>query len=83
MAGKLKGVAARMHSQYPKALCTHCTSHRLNLCVIKCYEVNNMMHTADKIARFFDNSSKRQILLEECIESTLLDEIQKKLKEHC
>ena len=42
-----------------------------------------MMQTADKIARFFNNSPKRQILLEEWIESTLPDENQKKLKELC
>ena len=31
MAGKIKGVAARISEQYPKALYTHCSSHVLNL----------------------------------------------------
>ena len=86
MAGKSKGVAARIYSQYPKALYTHCASHRLNLCVMKCCsvrEVSNMMQTADKISRFFNNSPKRQILLEEWIESTLPENNRKKLKELC
>ena len=86
MAGKSKGVAARIHSQYRKALYTHCASHRLNFCVMKCCsirEVSNMMQIADKISRFFNNSPKRQILLEEWIESTLPDENRKKLKELC
>ena len=85
MAGKSKGVATRIHSQYPKALYTHCAAHRLNLCVMKCCsirEVSNMMQTADKISRFFNNSPKRQILLEEWIESTQ-PENRKKLKELC
>ena len=86
MAGKSKGVATRIHSQYPKALYTHCAAHRLNLCVMKCCsirEVRNMMQTADKISRFFNNSPKRQILLEEWIESTQPEENRKKLKELC
>ena len=46
MAGKSKGVAYRILSKYPKALYTHCAAYRLNLCVMKCYsiqEVSNMM----------------------------------------
>ena len=86
MAGKSKGVATRIHSQYPRAIYTHCASHRLNLCVMKCCsirEVSNMMQTADKISRFFNNSPKRQMFLEEWIESTLPEESRKKLKELC
>ena len=58
MAGKSKGVAVRIRTKYPKALYTHCASHRLNLCVMKCCSikhVSNMMHTADSISRFFSN----------------------------
>ena len=86
MAGKSKGVAACIYSQYLKDLYTHCASHRLNLCVMKCCSIregSNMMQTANKISRFFNNSPKRQILLEEWIESTLPEENQKKLKELC
>ena len=64
MAGRSKGAAARITSQYPKAVYTHCAAHRLNLCVVKCCsvrEVSNMMQTADAVARFFSNSPKRQL----------------------
>ena len=53
MAGKTKGVAARINTLYPKALYTHCAAHRLNLCVVKCcgiIEVNNVMHIAESIS---------------------------------
>ena len=33
MAGKCTGAAARIHEEYNFAIYTHCTSHRLNLCV--------------------------------------------------
>ena len=56
MAGKSKGAAACIVAKQPKALFTHCASHRLNLCVIKCCsirEISNMMQSADKISHFF------------------------------
>ena len=86
MAGKAKGAAAIITSTYPKALYTHCAAHRLNLCVVKCCnirEVNNMMQTADAVARFFNNSPKRQVLLETWIDKIFPDERRKKLKEMC
>ncbi len=86
MAGKSKGAASRILSKYPKALYTHCAAHRLNLCVMKCcsiMEVSNMMQTADTISRFFSNSPKRQLALEEWIDNVLPDENRKKLKELC
>ena len=45
MSGKVKGVAARIHSQYPKALFVHCAS---NLWIMKSCsgrEVSNMIDT--------------------------------------
>ena len=86
MAGKSKGAASRILSKYPKALYTHCSAHRLNLCVMKCCsirEVSNMMQTADKISRFFNYSPKRQLALEEWINDVLPEENRKKLKELC
>ena len=62
MAGRIKGVSSRILSVYPKALYTHCTSHILNLCVVKSLDlrnVKNMMGLADSIARFFKNSPKQ------------------------
>ena len=46
MAGKYKVAAACITAKHPKALYTHCTSHRLNLCVVKSCtirEISNMM----------------------------------------
>ena len=86
MAGKSKGASAVILSKYPKALYTHCASHRLNLCVVNScsiQEVSNMMQTADKISRFFSNSPKRQLHLESWIDSTIPGEQRKKLKELC
>lgn len=55
----------------------HCAAHRLNLCEMKScsiQEVSNMMQTADKISRFFSNSSKRQLPLEKWIDDVLPEE---------
>ena len=62
MSGVKKGVAERIIQKYPKALHTHCTAHRLNLCIIQCYsnqDISNMMACVDSIALFFNNSLKR------------------------
>ena len=86
MAGKSKGVASRITSKYQKALYTHCASHRLNLCVMKSCalrEVSNMMQSAGKVSRFFSNSPKRQLFLEEWIDNVLPEERRKKLKDLC
>ena len=86
MSGISKGVAARIVSKYPKALYTHCASHRLNLCVVKCcsvQEINSMMQTADSISRFFCNSPKRQLALEKWIEELLPEEKRSKMKQLC
>ena len=86
MAGKSKGVASRILSKYPKALYTHCAAHRLNLCVVKCCsirEVSNMMHTVQKVSRFFGSSPKRQLALEGWINDVLAEENRKKLKDVC
>jgi len=64
MAGATKGVAARILCQYPKACYVHCTSHVLNLCIVQTAsipDVRNMMDIASRIARFFNNSPKRQL----------------------
>ena len=83
MAGQTKGTAARIQSLYPKAVYTHCAAHRLNLCVVKCCsirEVNNMMKTADKVARFFKYSLKRQLALEAWVDDLFPEEKRKNLK---
>ena len=86
MAGQTKGVAARICAKYPKALYSHCASHRLNLCIVKCCsirEVSNMMQTADYISRFYKYSPKRQLALEKWIDDILQGEKRHKLKEMC
>ena len=87
MAGKSKGAASYIVTKQPKALYTHCASHRLNLCVVKCCsirEINNMMESADKISRFFNNSPKRQLALERWIDELFTQhEKQKKVKDMC
>ena len=55
MAGKKKGVAARIQQMFPKAPYTHCAAHALNLCVVKCCsirEVQNTMDTGESICHF-------------------------------
>ena len=84
MAGKSKGAAACIATKHPLVVYTHCAAHRLNLCVVKCCsirEVNNMMDVADKVARFFGNSPKRQLALEAWIEDVLQGEKRKKLRD--
>lgn len=55
MSGKSRSVAARIIEQYPRALYTHCSSHVLNLCIVKSTsisDVRNMMNISNKVARF-------------------------------
>ena len=72
MAGRAKGVAARIQNQYPKAIYTHCTAHHLNLCIAKCcsiQEISNIMDVADSVVRFFKYSLNCQRYFEECIDA--------------
>ena len=83
MAGRVKGAASRLTAKYPKAIYTHCDPYRLNLCIVKCCsisEVNNVMRVADKFARFFSNSPKRQTTLEIWIQDILQEKRGKKRK---
>lgn len=43
MSGCTKGVAARISTLYPKALYTHCSAHRLNLCIVKCCAIREVI----------------------------------------
>ena len=87
MSGSVRGAAARISAKYPKALYVHCAAHRLNLCVMKCCnnrDFSNVMDTVSSIARFFNNSPKRQIALESWITSVLpSEEKRRKLKDLC
>ena len=86
MPGLSKGVAARICAKYLKATYSHCASHKLNLCIVKCCsirEVSNMIQTADSISRFFKYSPKRQLSLEKWIDDILQGVKRHKLKEMC
>ena len=77
MAGQVKGTAACIQSLYPKAIYTHCAAHCLNLCVVKCCsirDINNMMQTTDKVARFLKYSPKRQLALEAWVDDIFPEE---------
>ena len=49
MSGKTNGAAARISSQYPLALYTHCTSHYLNLAVVASFEVVSIHNMIDVV----------------------------------
>ena len=55
MSGIIQGAAARIPAKYLKAICVHCSSHKLNLCILHSYQVNsvtNMMDTITCLANF-------------------------------
>ena len=86
MAGKYSGVAARILEENRLALYTHCASHRLNLCVAsacKIQNIKNMMDNVEKISKFFNNSPKRQALLEEMVKQHLPHYSHTKLIDPC
>lgn len=86
MAGKIKGAAAKIKNIYPQAIYIHCTSHQLNLCVMKACTiqmVRNMMATVTELANFFNFSPKRQSVLEKKIEELCPESKVFKLKDLC
>ena len=59
-----------------KAIYTHCASHKLNLAIVKALKYptdRNMIDTADKIVRFYNNSPKREVNLQSGIEEMKRD----------
>ena len=86
MSGATRGAAAIISRQYPAALYLHCSSHVLNLVVVKALDVTsvrNMMGTIERAATFFFAHPKRQKALERAIESTQPDTTKRKLKDLC
>ena len=86
MAGKCAGAAARIREEYNFAIYTHCTSHRLNLCVAascKLQLIKNMMENVRVISDFFNNPPKRQQLLEEMVVEHLPQSSHEKLIDVC
>ena len=63
----MRGVAARIQSEFPKAVYIHCFSHKLNLVIAKSCEVvalRNTFGVISKVAMFFN---KRQAAFAEKI----------------
>ena len=59
MAGSVNGTAALIASDYPLAIYLHCTSHCLNLAVVKSLQitsVHNMMGVVESVFHFFGRS---------------------------
>lgn len=62
VAGRKNGLSALFKKINPKALYTHCASHKLSLCVVKScsiQEIKNMMNHIREITYFFTNSNPR------------------------
>ena len=75
MSRKTNGAAARISSQYPLSLYTHCTSHCLNLAVVSSFEevsVHNMIGVVKGLSIFFFFFAlpKHQNKLQEAIQNT-------------
>ena len=71
MSGVRNGLAACVTQEFPKAVYTWCSSHKLNLCVVKSCditEVRNMIDKATEVAIFFNYSPQRKRAFEEQIE---------------
>ena len=86
MAGKVKGVKARIQQENNKALYFYCASHYLSLCIAKACSVpavKNMMATLEQLSFFFKRSPKRQRKLEETILAAIPDSKKTKLVDHC
>ncbi|XP_062576880.1 52 kDa repressor of the inhibitor of the protein kinase-like [Saccostrea cucullata] len=71
MAGKHRGVQARIRQRIPYANYTHCRAHSLNLAIVHaCKEplIRNLMDTVQTIAFAFDYSAKRLLQFKESLE---------------
>ena len=64
MAGRCSGAAKLILCKYPKALYSHCASHKLNLCIVQACKLS----CVSNIAKFFNLSPKRQQYLEEHVQ---------------
>ena len=64
-------MAAYIIKENPKAVYTHCFSHKLNLSICKTCKIQsaaNIMKQIKELLYFFDFSGPRHLLLLECIE---------------
>lgn len=73
MAGKCCSLAGKCRAL---AIYTHCASHCLNLCVAASCQIQNFKNVMDNIQfipKFFNNSPKRQLLLDKMAKTHLPD----------
>lgn len=71
MAGKYKGLQARIMQLNQKAIYFHCAAHCLSLCIVKAcavHSIRNMYGTMRELALFFTLSPKRQRHLERILD---------------
>ena len=86
MSGKTNSAAARISSQNPLTLYSHCSSHCLNLAVVFSFEevsVRNMIGVVKRLSIFFFAHLKHQKKLEEAIQNTQPESNVLKLKDLC
>lgn len=86
MAGKFKGVQARILEINEKALYFHCAAHCLNLCIVKACSVpavKNMLAVLKQLSLFFSQSPKRQRKFEEVIGQAATENKRQKLVDLC
>ena len=57
--------------------------HVLNLCVVQCCSIPNMMSIADRVCRFFAYSPKRQLEFVKVVAEMMHGEKRKRLKSIC
>ena len=70
MAGRYNGAARLIQNVYKSALYVHCFSHQLNLCIAatpKIMSIDKVMNNVRIVSDFFNNSLKRQQLLEKVL----------------
>ena len=86
IAGSVNGTVALIASDYPLAIYLHCTSHCLNLAVVKSLQitsVHNMMGVVERVFHFYAAHPKRQMALEQAILDTQPASTVHKLKDLC
>ena len=73
MAGQQnRNIAARLKRLVPKAPYFHCASHHLNLALSKACDISDihcMLNVVKTVGILFKYSPKKQVLLEQCVES--------------
>lgn len=75
VASELNGVQAKVKEKVPEAMFTHCYAHKLNLVLLhsaKCMpECRAFFKTAEGLAAFFSQSTKRAHLLDDVVKRRL------------